>query len=461
MPHRLLGSSTFRLALLYVLLFSASVLLLFGYIYWSTAAYMTGQTDDTIKAEIAGLAERYDIGGLRGLRALIAERVGRQSPTGASLYLLTDRRFEPIVGNLNGWPSAVVDTSGWMNFRIGDYAMPRDNVHRARARPFVLRGEFHLLVGRDVQELADIQQLIVRALIWGTAITVLLALAGGMLTSRSVSARLETINQTCRDIMSGDLSRRIATRASGDEFDDLADNVNNMLNRIESLMEGVSRVSDNIAHDLRTPLSRLKGRLESAKLDLDNHRDPGNVVDDALSETDRLLATFNALLRIARIESEQRRAEFAEVQLPRVLEDVIELYQPLAEEKNQTLTASIEPNISIAGDRDLLFQAFANVLDNAVKYTPERGSIQVTLSRADLKIEVTIADSGPGIPEAYRERALQRFFRMEHSRTTAGNGLGLSLVDAVVNVHDARLSLEDNYPGLRVRFLFSPRTGFK
>ena len=455
MAHRLLGSPTFRLALLYVLLFSTSVLLLFGYIYWSTAAYMAGQTDDTIQVEIAGLAERYDIRGLSGLTALIAERVSRQTPTGASLYLLTDPRFKPIVGNLNGWPSVDVDDSGWMNFRIGDYAMPRDNVHRARARPFVLRGGFHLLVGRDVQELADIQQLIVRALIWGTAITVLLALAGGMLTSRSVTRRLETINQTCRDIMSGDLSRRIATRASGDEFDDLADNVNNMLNRIESLMEGVSRVSDNIAHDLRTPLSRLKGRLESAKLDLDHHRDPGNVVEDALLETDQLLTTFNALLRIARIESAQRRAEFSDVRLQRVIEDVIELYQPLAEQKNQMLTTAVEPDISIAGDRDLLFQAFANVLDNAVKYTPERGSIRVTLSRTNSNIEVTIADSGPGIPEVYRERASQRFFRMEHSRTTPGNGLGLSLVDAVVTVHDAQLRLEDNNPGLRVRFLFS------
>ncbi|MDH3466940.1 MAG: ATP-binding protein [Gammaproteobacteria bacterium] len=458
MPYRLLGSSTFRLALMYVLLFSTSVLLLFAYIYWSTAAYMAGQTDDTIQAEIAGLAERYDIRGLRGLTSLIAERVDRQSPTGASLYLLTDPRFKPIVGNLNGWPSVDIDDSGWMNFRIGDYAMPRDNVHRARARPFLLRGGFHLLVGRDVQELADIQQLIVRALIWGTAITVLLALAGGILTSRSVSRRLETINETCHNIMSGDLSQRIATRATGDEFDDLADNVNNMLNRIESLMEGVSRVSDNIAHDLRTPLSRLKGRLESAKLDLDNHRDPGNVVEDALSETDQLLTTFNALLRIARIESAQRHAEFSDVPLDRVLEDVIELYQPLAEEKNQTLIAAIEPEIGIAGDRDLLFQAFANVLDNAVKYAPQDGLISVTSSRSDSGVEVAIADSGPGIPEAYRERVLQRFFRMEHSRTTLGNGLGLSLVDAVVNLHDAQLQLENNCPGLRVRFLFSPQT---
>lgn len=453
MPASPLRSSTFRLALVYMALFGVSVLILLGFIYWSTAGYMSRQADATIEAEIAGLAERYRSDGLTGLTALIAQRISRK-PGGSSIYLLADESFKPLVGNLSHWPNVPETEDGWLNFRLEGKGWPTGEVHRARARPFRLRGGFYLLVGRDIHDLEKTQQLIARTLIWGLLITVVLALAGGAMMTRSLVRRIETINETSREIMSGDLSRRIPSNKSGDDFDVLTGNLNAMLNQIESLLEEVRRVSDNIAHDLKTPLSRLRNSLELLKDGKHAPEEAQALTEQAVAEADGLLATFNALLRIARIESGERRAGFAPVALGEVLRDVAELYEPLAEQKRQRLTVVVASEASIQGDRDLLFQALANLLDNAIKYTPPGGQIGLQLAADPHGIHVSVEDSGPGIPAAFREKVFQRFYRMEESRSTPGNGLGLSLVMAVARLHDAQVHIEDHHPGVRIRVAF-------
>ena len=447
---RQLRSATFRLALVYMVLFSVSVLVLLSFIYWSTAAYMSRQVDATIDAEITGLAERYETDGLRGLTAQLGERLSKQQPGDSTVYLLTDSNYRPLLGNINRWPQVPAGAGGWLTFQLGDDVSGQ--VHSARARAFLVRGRFHLLVGRDMYEMQAIQTLIKRTLVLGGIFTFALALLGGFMMSRSVNRRLDTINRASREIMSGNLTRRIPDRGSGD-FDQLADNLNNMLDQIEALMDGVRRVSDNIAHDLRTPLARLRNRLESLRMqppgDEEGRRD---MVEQALAEADGLLATFNALLRIARLEADARRAGFVQLELGQVLADVVELYEPVAEEKNQRIEFIHQGEITLKGDRDLLFQAFSNLLDNAVKYTPDAGLIR---ARVDAE-RVSICDSGPGVPQSEREKVFQRFYRVDSSRSTPGSGLGLSLVKAVASLHDLTVRLTDAEPGLCV--LLEPTT---
>lgn len=446
---RLLRSSTFRLAVLYMALFGASVAVLLVFIYWSTAGYMALQTDDTIEAEVTGLAERYGISGLDGLIRSIDERISRK-PNGDAVYLLTDDQLTPLIGNLDRWPRVTKDSDGWLNFNLEQETVAGEVTHRARARPFTLRGGYRLLVGRDMHELDATRTLIVRAIAWGLAITVMMALAGGIMLSRSTMRRLEAINETSRRIMRGDLTRRIPTRSTDDDFDQLADNLNGMLDTIEQLMEDVRRVTDNVAHDLRTPLTRLRHRLE--ELQSDGSLDK-STVEAALADADGLLATFNALLRIASIESGRRRAAFENIALDDVVRDVTELYEPLAEEKMQKLDVTASENVHVRGDRDLLFQAFANLLDNAIKYTPQGGDIRVSLEDGAAGPRIRIIDSGPGIPEQSREQVFKRFFRLEESRHTPGNGLGLSLVEAVARLHQASIQL-DGQAGLDVSLAF-------
>ena len=454
-PAKWLRSSSFRLALIYMALFGGSVLMLLTFIYWSTAGYMAKQADATIEAGIAGLAERYRTSGLSGLTNTISERVSRK-PGGYSIYLLADDDLRPLAGNISRWPPGRATQDGWLDFRLEGEGWPAGEIHRARARAFQLRGGFHLLVGRDLHELQKTEQLIVRTLIWGLAITLILGLIGGSMMTRSLVRRIEAVNQTSREIMSGDLSRRIPMDHSGDDFDELAGNLNAMLDRIASLMEEVRRISDNIAHDLKTPLSRLKNSLEL--LGTGHAEDSQNrrvLIEQSIAEADGLLSTFNALLRIARIDSGERRAAFAAVDLQRLLHDVVEFYAPLAEDRQQNLTLSVNTAAQVPGDRDLLFQAFANLLDNAIKYTPPQGYIKVDLSLHSEQPWATFTDSGPGIPEQERDKVLRRFYRLEQSRGTPGNGLGLSLVAAVAKLHEMKLRMENNAPGLRVVLEFT------
>lgn len=448
-------SSTFRLALIYMALFGLSVLLLLGFIYWSTAGYMIRQTEATIDSEIAGFAERYDLSGLPGLRAALSEHLF-QSDVNDTLYLLTDQQFKPILGNLKKWPDGQASEQGWLSFRVDSQGTKSGAQHKALARIFPLQGSFHLLVGRDIHSLEEVQKLISEALFWGLIITLVLALIGGFMMSRTMMHKIEVINDTCHRIMDGDLTQRIPRSGGDDDFDKLVGTLNQMLDKIEVLMQGVKQVTNNIAHDLRTPLSRLRRRLDMLRgrdLPFDNDDD---LLEQAINEADGLLETFKALLRISEVESGSRLVAFKDVDVAALLEDLIEFYGPLAEEKGQTIDAAIQKIHAVRGDRDLLFQAFANILDNAIKYTPSGGNIKLIIDDQPHLLLVSICDTGMGIPAADREKVLERFYRLEVSRSSPGNGLGLSLVDAIVKLHHGHIKFSDNVPGLSVT-IFLPR----
>ena len=445
-------SFAWRIAVGYGVLFGLSGLALLAFIYVSTEGFTTRQMEAVIEAEVRGLAERYRVAGMRGLRALVRERIAR-NPASSSIYLLADSRFRVLAGNLSSWPEAARSADPWVEFDLytTDEAERRE-AHRARARHFQLRRGYHLLVGRNMRDFEEMRSAIFRTVGWGIAVAAALALVIAWGLRRSVVSRIESINRTSRRIMEGELSERIEPQGSGDEFDELVANLNAMLERIETLMDDVRRVSDNVAHDLRTPLGRLRTRLEQLR-DAGGEGESAALAEAALDEADQMLATFNALLRIARIETRQRRHAFARVDLATIGDDVADLYAPVAESRDVTFRHS-GIAAPVDGDADLLFQSLANLVDNAMKYTPEGGSVTLHVTSDDDHVTVVVADTGPGIPPEEREAVLRRFYRLEPARTTPGSGLGLSLVAAVVQLHEASMTLEDNAPGLVVRLGF-------
>ena len=410
---------------MYAVIFSASTLFLFSFFYLFTASYMTQQVDNTIETEIQGLAERYDDEGLEGLTTLIADRVNRQQAqaTGNSVYLLTTYTFRPLVGNLDRWPKNATVDDDWIEFALV-INQETNETHLARAKIFRLPGRYGLLVGRDINQLTEAKRRIIQALTWGLAIMLLLAFAGGLVLGRRTVRKIERINQTTRSIMSGDLSRRVPLTNHNDDFDQVAENLNQMLDRIQSLMEDIRRVSDSIAHDLRTPLARLRQHLEEARQQENPDSRSARYLEGSIKEADSLLSTFNALLRIARVEAGQIKFGFSEIDFHALIGDVVEFYEPLVEEKQQHLETTLEAGITSWGDRDLMFQAVANLIENAIKYTPQRGNLSISLIRLNAEAVITIADDGPGIPEAQRENVFRRFYRLDQSRSSSGNGLG-------------------------------------
>lgn len=448
----LLRSSSFRLSFVYMILFAGSVLILLGFIYWSTVGYMSAQTDATIEADITGLAEQYKVGGLNNLVSIITDRIERD-PDSSLVYLFAAADYTPLAGNLNAWPESKPTEDGWMNFEFAD--VRADNrIFQARARPFTLQGGLLLLVGRDTRELRATQQLIIRALIWGIAMTLAFALAGGIIMSRSMLKNIDRINKVSREIMAGDLNRRIETTGSNDEFDQLAVNLNAMLDEIDRLMTGIRQVTDNVAHDLRTPLTRLRTRLEHIRSGMDDGNPDINEIEHSIGDADQLLATFGALLRIARIEAGGLRENVEKVDLAELIRDAGELYDVVAGEKQISFDIQLEASPIVNGDRDLLFQAIINLLDNAIKYSPQAGHIALHLYKDNGHAVLKISDNGPGIPAEEREKVVQRFYRMDKSRTLPGSGLGLSLVAAVAAMHDAELVFGDNKPGLVAELRF-------
>lgn len=443
-------SSAVRITLVYVLLFAMSVSIILGFVYWSTIVYRTNQTDVEINAEIQELSDIYSRKGYPGLVTVLAERV-QPKPGNSTLYVLADSQFQALVSNLPGWPKISNDLKdGWLDFPLRAIGDKDEQVFKGRARTVLLDNRFNLLIGQEMKDLSTLKALVGRALIWGLLLTLVLGVIGGLMMRRTLSSRLGAINMTSRKIMEGDLRRRIATNGTGDEFDELAMNLNNMLEQIENGMEGVRRVSDNIAHDLKTPLARLKNRVEELRFQVAGREKEEFAVDQIIHEADGLLSTFNALLRIARIEYSEQRKGFKEVDLNSILYDLIELYEPWIEEKGQKLSIQIGDPVEISADRDMLFQAFANLFDNAIKYTPENGIITLKTYKKDQQWFVDITDNGPGIPQDEYEKVVQRFYRLEKSRTTPGSGLGLALVFAVLKLHKFKLDFSDNNPGLKV-----------
>ena len=430
----------FQLTLVYMALFGASVVALFGFIYWSTLGYIERQTNAVIEAEMNGLYEQYERRGLSGLAEIINERVQRDDEQ-RSVYLLADAIGRPLAGNVPYWPAAVDAAPGeWADFVKTDGTPVRAGLVRVGPG-------FRLLVGRDIRELTRIKQVFERASLYGLTLTMGLALIGGILIALSARRRLGELNRTTRQIVAGDLSRRAPIRGSGDEHDEIAASINAMLDQIENLLTGMRHVGDSVAHDLRGPLTRLRNRLETVAAAEHPRRED---LAECVEQVEHVLDTFNALLRIARVESGAYRSAFAALDMGRIVRDVAELYQAAADEREIKLTCDCRAAVEVFGDRELLAQALTNLLDNAVKYTPTGGSVSLSLERTDDTARLRVADSGPGIPAADRERVLQRFTRLDQARSQPGNGLGLALVKAVAQQHHGRLTLDDNAPGLCV-----------
>lgn len=447
--RRFLRTSAFRLTLAYTAVFGVSVLILLGAIHWATAQNIGRAIDDTIASEIDALAQHYRTAGLAGLVRAIEARTGPQNVSGA-LYLLTDPHLRRIAGNVTAWPANADEVGSWVVFPLAG-----DGTEAAygRARAFRLQGGFMLLVGRDTRALDRFQNLMAEAMTWALAGTLVLGFGGGLVVSRRVLARIDALNRGAETIMRGDVSHRMQTDGSGDEFDRLAATLNQMLDQIERLMTGIRTVSNNVAHDLRSPLTRIRTQLEQAVAQGGSAEELRETAAQAMAEADALLVTFNALLSIAEAEAGVGVASAVAVDLGALVEDVVDLYGPLAEEKGLAMTAAVPDGVAVQGSRELLFQALGNLVDNAIKYTPAGGTIHVAATATDAPA-LEVSDSGPGIPEADRARVTDRFVRLDASRSTPGNGLGLSLVAAIVRMHRARLEFSDNAPGLRARIVF-------
>lgn len=442
---KLLRSTSLRLALGYAGLFLISSMLLIGLVWWNTTGYLDRETDAVIAADTRAIGDRLQDFGLAGAVQTVNERVFADADKRA-IYLLTDPALNPLAGNVAAWPGQIGPAPGWHELDL----VHQDRLHATRLLHVVLRGNFHLLVGRDVQERAAMRGLFLRGFAWAVLGALGFAALGGFVIRRAVLRRVETINRTAGAIVQGDLGRRIALRSADDEFDQLAQTINRMLDQIQQLIEGVRNVSNAVAHDLRTPLAEARGRLEGLLLRPGRSEVMLDGIAASIADIDRLIGTFNALLRLAELDSGLRRAGFGTVDVPALIQDAGDLYAPAAEARALDFTFESETGLSATGDRLLLAQAIGNLLDNAVKYTRPGGQINLTARHgSDGAILIAVGDTGPGIPETEMGKVRQRFYRGDASRQAAGVGLGLSLVDAVARLHGGELRLEAGTPGLR------------
>lgn len=463
---RYLRSSTFRLAVVYLLLFEGSVCVVLGFVYWTTAMHLEMEADAAIDREMRSLAARYRGRGLASFSRVLDDRVAR-SPRGPFLYLFATAGRRALAGNVSGWPDAAPTPEGWIEFPLRTAREPDDTPHLARARVSALPGGLLLLVGRDMHEIDRACRRIRLALAWSVGLTLILAVAGAFAMSRGTMRRIDAINRASREIMRGDLARRIPTRGARDDFDQLADQLNAMLDRIQELMDGIRRVTDDIAHDLKTPLTRLRTRLEELRDGGGLGRASAESVEAAIGESDRLLTTFAALLRIARVEARPTGEGLASMDLGALARDAVELYEPYAEEHGREVAfVGRSGALTVIGDRDLLFQAVSNLVDNALRHGEGRVVVEAGAASAPeggRRGRIVVRDEGPGVPAADRERVFRRFVRLEASRNTAGNGLGLALVEAVAALHGGTVELRENEasrrgPGLRAA-LYLPVDG--
>jgi len=443
-------TSTFRLAAIYLLVFAISAGAILGYVYYTTVGLLERQTEDTIHAEILGLADQYQLLGVAGL----VDTVQRRSrETGGAIYLLEGPNQTYVAGNLDAMPSGVTQNQTWIDFPITVGKAPVAVQHTARGFQVELANGYDLLVGRDVNELRQFRDVIREALFWAVAMSLVLGLGGGYLMSRNFLKRVDAITGATRVIMAGDLSQRMPVSGTNDELDRLSGSLNDMLSQIERLMNGMKEVSSNVAHDLKTPLTRMRARIEAA-LRQDNEQEYRAALNQTIEECDRLLRTFNALLSIAQAESGQMRQGLQPLDLNDTLTDVVELYEPLADEAGGSLKLEAKPGLRVRGDRQLLAQVLNNLIDNAMKYgqssSEKAADIEVFGRVEGQTVVIEVADHGIGINEQDRERVLGRFVRLDESRTKSGNGLGLSLVASVMTLHNGQIQFEDNQPGLRV-----------
>lgn len=450
-------TTAIKLSLIYLAVFAGFAVFLVLYLNTNTATLLTRQLNDTINAEIKGLAEQYGQRGLPGLIALV-ERRSRQP--GANLYLLVNEGGNVFAGNIARISPTLFQNVNSEPKEIRYRLIEEGNVaegHIALVRVFELRGGFKILVGRDIGEREALQEVARQTFAIAGVLLVILGLISWVFVSRRVLKRIDAVSSTTQSIISGDLSRRLQITGSGDEFDRLAIGLNAMLSRIEELMHGLKEVSDNIAHDLKTPLTRLRNRVESTLAEEGKSEGYRDALEMTIDEADQLIKTFNALLLIARVEAKAPGEAMDQLSLSQIVEDVAELYEPLVEEQGMSFVVNTAGKAPVYGNRELISQALANLLDNALKYAPleteeadeksktaktNNAKIEISVEKNEQGTVLTVADNGPGIDEEARSRVLQRFSRLDGSRSQPGSGLGLSLVSAVAGLHNAKISLQ-------------------
>lgn len=475
---KLLQTTVFRLTLVYLLVVALFAAVLLAYFALNTRRLMNEQIVRTVDSEITELTGQYESAGLRRLVYIVESRANQP---GSSLYLVTTPNGAGVAGNVASLEPGVIERSGWVETSYRRLEEPDADEHMALVRVTELPGGFRLLVGRDLAEREHLFRIVATAGRWSVAIVVVLGVAGGVFVSRRVLRRIDAMTDKARVIMAGDLGGRLPVGGSGDELDRLALSLNTMLERIEMLLRGLKEVTDNVAHDLKTPLTRLRNRSEAALRNASSEAEYRQALEATLEESDGLIRTFDALLMIARAESGEPRADMTAFDAAEIARDVGELYEPLAEEKGLALRVEAAEPATIKANRELIGQALANLIDNAIKYAaetavpaaslipaqagvgvpglpdpppmfPARPSADVVVTVAGVgdRVEIAVADRGPGIAAADRGRVLDRFVRLEQSRSQPGSGLGLSLASAIARLHGGDLRLEDNAPGLRV-----------
>ena len=464
---KLIRTTAFRLTLVYLFLFALFAASLLGYFAWNTRRMITEQITTTVSAEVSEISDIYDRRGLQRLFWTIENRALRP---GANLYLVTEPTGRAIAGNVGSLAPGVIGTTGWSETAYRRLDEGDNAYHRALVNVTQLSGGFRLLVGRDLEERRRLFGIVARAAQWSILVVVVLGIGGGIFVARRVLQRIDAMTGTAQRIMAGDLSGRLPVGRSGDELDRLASNLNAMLERIEALMVGLKEVSDNIAHDLKTPLTRLRNRAEDALAKSGSEADYRAALERTIEESDGLIRTFNALLMIARAESGQARGNMDDFDAAQVAGGIHELYEPLAEDGGMGLRLKTVPT-PLHGNRELISQALANLVENAIKYgkpsADPQGSV-VSLDARQIVIEsrregdqvlLSVTDHGPGIPESERKHAMERFVRLDSSRSQPGSGLGLSLASAVATLHGGELRLGDAYPGLVATLVLPARAG--
>jgi signal transduction histidine kinase len=446
---RLLRTTSFRLTMLYVCVFALSACILGATVFFAARSALEEQTAARVKAETAFMLEEYRAG---GLDRLVASASVRGRGASAMDYLVQSPAGEHLAGEI---PAATGLRPGWRLFTVPEDLDGDGQPERVRALVTDVGDGLMLAVGDETWRIGEVEEAIATAFTVTVGVAAILGIGGGMLLSRAFLARVDAIARTAEAIIGGDLARRVPVRGTGDDLDRLAATLNRMLDRIGMLMESLRQVGSDVAHDLRTPLSRLYQRLEDARLRAETADDYEQAIDGALVEAEGLLATFAALLRIAQVEGASQHAGFRVVGLSGVMDSIADAYRPDAEEAGHRLLASIEPGIGVRGDRELLTQAVANLVENALRHTPPGTRIALRLSRASAgQATLVVEDDGPGVRQDELARLPHRFYRAERSRTTAGNGLGLTLVAAVAELHGSRLELADAGPGLRATLRF-------
>jgi signal transduction histidine kinase len=443
---RLYRTSSFRLTLIFSIVFCIALSVLFYFALWSSATMVTREIDRTVASEVREVlnnAQGQDL-------AYLAVTVNHMSATSPRFfYLLQSVSGDRLAGNMPSM-QPILGVHEWRETRL----TPRGRILRVRGLGVRAIDDAYLFVGLSAHKSTESYRAMPRSFLGQLIAAFLTVVVGGLFMSDRMLRRVESISHTSRDIILGDLQRRVPVNGTNDEFDHLAVSLNTMLDRIQDLMNGLRQVSSDVAHDLRTPLTRLRQRLEHAREKASTTEEFHQALDQSIIQVDSILVIFSSLLRIAQIEAGGRRSGFKRLDLALVLRDVVDLYRPVIEENMQSLSVEISDDLMILGDGELLKLLLVNILDNAAKHAPSHCAIRVKASADDKNVYVEIADNGPGIPPDFRDKVFERFYRLEQSRSTPGYGLGLSFVAAVAALHDANVALCDTAPGLRVLVTF-------